>query len=204
MNICLTVNNIKWILYPDGMSMQQQMNTLCLDVQWVHAELQYQIQQGFIGVQLYSVNPQCRLKQITTRGFYSDAACTQEIPDFRITSCGTILNYTYGLKLDHHIYTWLGVGDNKDIIWTEFPSLQFIHTLLCDKQRDHHSIHQVVVEGFEMLRLELGHCPGRIKYIRLCWHDYGLFLSAVDHLLWRKKSMVGIGCTIWSITNWQA
>ena len=87
------------------MSMQQQMNTLCLDVQWVHAELQYQIQQGFIGVQLYSVNPQCRLKQITTRGFYSDAACTQEIPDFRITSCGTILNYTYGLKLDHHIYT---------------------------------------------------------------------------------------------------
>jgi len=29
----------------------------------------------------------------------------------------------------------LGVGDNKDIIWTEFESLQFIHTLLCDNHR---------------------------------------------------------------------
>ena len=52
-NICLTINVIKWILYPDGTSTQQQMKatTLCVDIlHQVYAELQYQIQQGFIDV----------------------------------------------------------------------------------------------------------------------------------------------------------
>jgi len=88
--------------------MQQQMNTLCLDVQWVHAELQYYIQQGFIGMQLYSGNPQCRLKQITTRDFYSVQPVLKRYLIFALHHAVPSALYTYGLKLgDHHIYlTW--------------------------------------------------------------------------------------------------
>ena len=69
------MSSSEYCTYPDGTSTQQQMNatTLCVDIlHQVHAELQYQIQQGFIDVHEQLTELQLRpptTQAISTRDF---------------------------------------------------------------------------------------------------------------------------------------